>query len=190
MDTAKLFTFLREITDVSAEFEKQITSGLKQEFYKTHQIVLAKGQPDNRVWFVNSGFARSYFYDDHGQEHTIRFWHEREMIFSMTGFWTLTSMEYIEILEEAELFCYSYEELWSLLSKYHAAIVLIRHFIHKKLIADYQRQSICFLPAEQRYLVFRRNNPEVFKKAPLWMIASYLSMSRESLSRIISRDRG
>ena len=45
-------------------------------------------------------------------------------------------------------------------------------------------ESFMFMTGEQRYLQLLENQPEIFQKLPLYHIASYLGLERESLSRI------
>ncbi|SDH49202.1 Crp/Fnr family transcriptional regulator [Mucilaginibacter gossypii] len=189
MDTKPITDFLNRIAGLSAGFIQEVVRDVKQEFYKHHQIIQAQGQPEYRLWYLNSGFARSYFYDDEGQEHTIRFWNEGEVIFSYAGFWSMPAMEYIEILESSELNPFEYEQLKRLLDKYPDTRVLVQFAIQQYLQKEQERHLLCSLPPEKRYLKLRQENPHIFKKAPLRMIASYLHMSRVSLSRIINRRR-
>ena len=126
MDSKPIINFLSGITNLSPDFIKESVRGLKQEFYKHHQIIQAQGQPESRFWYLSSGFARSYFYDDEGEEHTIKFWNEGEMIFSHSGFWNMPSMEYIEILEHSELNSIYYDYLNQLLDKYPETKVLVK----------------------------------------------------------------
>jgi CRP-like cAMP-binding protein len=187
MDTKPIIDFLSGITGLSSGFIMEAVKDVKLEFYKHHQVIQAQGQPENRLWYLNSGFARSYFYDEEGQEHTTRFWNEGEVIFSYAGFWNMPSMEYIEILESSELSSMEYGHLQQCMDRYPETKVLIRFIIRKYLQKEYQRHLLCSMPPEKRYLKLRKESPHIFKKAPLRIIASYLHMSRVSLSRIINR---
>jgi len=187
MDTKPIIDFLSGITNLSSGFIQEAVKDLKLEFYKHHQVIQAQGQSENRLWYLSSGFARGYFYDDEGLEHTVRFWNEGEVIFSYAGFWNMPAMEYIEILENSELNPIDYEYLKRLMDKYPDTKAVIRFAVQKHLQKEYERHLLCSLPPEQRYQKLRKESPHIFKKAPLRIIASYLHMSRVSLSRIINR---
>jgi CRP-like cAMP-binding protein len=187
MPTERIIEFLSGITLLSDRFVKETMADLKQENYKSHQIIQAKDQPETRIWFLKSGFARSYFYDEKGNEHTTRFWQENEIIFSFSGVWNLPAMEYVEILVDAELNPISYQQLYEFINKFPEINILIKFVIKRALQQKYTRHALCSLQAEKRYRQLRRDSPEVFKNAPLRIIASYLNMTRESLSRIISK---
>ncbi len=188
MDTEQFFKFLAGITEISPGFIQEIETGLTQEFYKSRQIIQAQNQPEPRFWFLEKGFARGYFYDEQGNEHTTRFWHEHEIIFSFTGSWNLPAMEYIEILGDTQLHSISYQQLHQFIIKYPEANTIIKSIIKKAIQQKYKRHSLCSLPAGKRYQQLRKESPEIFKKATLRVIASYLNMTRESLSRIISKE--
>jgi CRP-like cAMP-binding protein len=189
MDTEPLFRFLAAITQLSAAFVAELTAGLQQEVYKPRQIILAGGQADNRLWYLESGFARSYYYDDDGREHTLRFWNEKDVIFSYAGFWNEPSGEYLEILEPSFLYSFSYISLHQLLVHYPEALIIVSTVVLRYQARESFRKRLYTLNAEERYLQLRKDSPFIFKKAPLKMIASYLNMSRENLSRIISKER-
>jgi CRP-like cAMP-binding protein len=187
MDTESLISFLAGITPLSEDFKNEVINGIKPEFYKSHQIIQAEGQSENRLWYLRTGSARSYLYDEQGNEHTLKFWNENEIIFSYAGFWTVTAMEYIEILEDSYLDSFSYQNLDLLLSKYPETSVIIKSVVHKYIKKEYRYLVLLTFSAEERYRELKRSQPAIFKKAPLRMIASYLNISRETLSRIISK---
>ena len=52
---------------------------------------------------------------------------------------------------------------------------------------EYETQKLIALPPEERYRVLRANHPNLFKKVSAKIIASYLHLTRETLTRYISR---
>jgi CRP-like cAMP-binding protein len=187
MPAEQIITYLSGITTLSMPFINEVNEQLKRELYKSHQIIQAQDQPETRLWFLKKGFARSYFYDENGNEHTTRFWHEDQIIFSFSGIYNLPAMEYIEILGEAELNSLTYAQV-NELRLYPETNAILKFVIKNALQQKYRRHVLCTLPAAKRYQRFRKEHPEVFRSAPLRIIASYLNMTRESLSRIISQD--
>lgn len=188
MHTDQLLHLLSGLTDLSGPFKEELLSFLHPEHYKLHQIIVGEGQVENRLWYMGSGFARCYFYDGDGNEQTIRFWAPGDIIFSYQGYLKTPSDVYIEILENAELLSLTYKKLDVLLSSYPETRVCMRACMLKQLRKDFRRTVLNAMNSEERYRAMRNESPLVFKHAPLRMIASYLEMSRESLSRLISRD--
>ena len=188
MHTEPFINYLAAITDLSDEFIGNLTADLKRERYKPHQIIQSEDQTETRLWYLNTGLGRSYIYDDQEQQHTLRFWHPGEVIFSYAGFVKEPSKEYIELLTESELYSCTYAKLEQLIRDYAETSKIIgainRHFLQK----DYKRSQLHALKTKERYQLFRKEHPEVFAQVPQWIIASYLHMTRENLSRIISEE--
>jgi CRP-like cAMP-binding protein len=189
MDTERVIQFLTAITDLSAAFIREIELGLQHEFYKSHQIIHAGGQIENRLWYLKSGVARSYIYDENGHEHTIRFWNKDEIIFSYAGFWKKPSPEYIEVIRESNLYSFTYENLELLNVNYRETSVIIRAIVWRYHQQEYKRNKLYALSTEERYRQFRKEHAHIFQSVSLRIIASYLHMSRENLSRIISKEQ-
>ena len=186
MDTEAIIKFLAGITNVSQGFIKQLLDVLTPERYKSHQIIQSEGQTENRVWYLRSGLARSYIYDLQGQQHTLRFWYEEEVIFSYAGFLKEPSKEYIELLMESVLYSCTYEKLELLMRDYPETTQIAAVINRRFLLKEYERNQLLTLKTRERYKVFKKQHSVVFTITPLWVIASYLHMGRENLSRIIS----
>ena len=187
MDTTSIITFLRSVTDLSEKFIRALEESLRHEFYKPHQIIHAAGQTESRLSFIETGFARNYFYDQNGQEHTVKFWEPGNIIFSCEGYYKVSSYYYTEIMEESKLITLTYGELHDLNTKYPEISALIKALLLKFQYQEFQRQILISLPNEDRYRLLRKDNKTLFQKAPSRMIASYLNMSRETLARLIAK---
>ena len=188
MHTEPFINFLEGISNLSEGFVRDVTADLKRERYKPHQIIQSEDQTENRVWYLNSGLAHCYIYDDQGQQHILRFWYPGEIIFSYAGFLKEPSKEYIELLTESELYSCTYGKLEQLMRDYSEtskiAGIINRRFLQK----EYKRNQLLVLKTKARYQLFRKEHPEIFAQVPQWIIASYLHMARENLSRIISEE--
>lgn len=187
MDTEQLIEFLAGITKLCNEFKLALEASLQQEFYKSHQILHAAGHLENRLYFVNSGFARNYYYDRHGNEHTVKFWEGGEILFSYEGYYEVPSYFYTEIMEETQLITLSYANLHRLDEMFHEMSILFKTVLLKYQQEEYQRQKLIALAAEERFQILRKTKPMLFQKAPSRIIASYLNLTRETLTRYIGR---
>ena len=188
MNIDSLFDHLSTMVNLSSTFQEAVKAGMKSEFYKAHQIIHSAGQVENRLWFIKTGFVRTYYFDSSGKEHTLKFYSDKDMIFSFQGYYQEASDFYIEVLSPSEMLSLTYERF----------ALLIQNFIEAKAITQiYSRQyhhqelfksRLMTLAAEERYYQFRKAQPGIFKKASVRIIASYLNMTRENLSRLITRD--
>lgn len=187
MIVGKLHKFLSDITPLTKDFELSLEKKIHHEIFKARQIIHAAGHMDYRLYFLESGFARNYYYDHHGNEQTVRFWEPGEMIFSYEGYYNVPSYFYTEIREESKLITLSYLELHDLDSEHEEVALLIKFMLLKYQKEENEKQKLIDLPAKERYHILRKNKPHLFQKLPTRIVASYLHMTRETLTRLISK---
>jgi CRP-like cAMP-binding protein len=188
MSAESLIDHLSKLTDLSPGFIVKLKASLTEERYRSRQVIQAGGQTANRLWYLKYGLARSYFYDEQGDQHTLSFWNADEFIFSYAGFLKEPSKEYIEVLAESELYSCTYVNLAELTHDFPETSKIVGVINRQFLQKDYKRSLLHTLRTKERYHLFRKENPQVFSWVPLWIIASYLHMTRENLSRIISEE--
>lgn len=150
------------------------------------QSILQEGDVCKYNIFVTKGLLRSYTIDDKGNEHILQF--------ALEGWWTADlysfftgepSLFNIEALEDSELLLITHSSWESLLEKLPAFERYFRILIQNNLIAT-QRRLMGSLSdtAEKKYLKFTKTYPESIQRVPQHMIASYLGITRETLSRL------
>lgn len=187
MSGESLIGYLSAIIKLSPVFIEELKRGLDEEHYKPHQIIHASGQTENRLWYIETGFARSYYFDQTGKEHTLSFYLENEIIFSYKGFWKEPTDYYLEVLTPTILISLSYEALYKL-EQHEETKTLIHIFTRQRYYQELFKSRLMTWSAEERYYQFRKASPEIFKLASIRLIASYLNMTRENLSRLIGRE--
>jgi len=178
---------LGEKAELSSGFVESLEAALRQEFYKPHQIIEAAGNIENRLFYIEYGFARHYFYDQLGEEHTVRFWEPGSIIFSYEGYYRVSSYFYLEIMAESKFSSLSYDKLNELERTFPETRLLIRHFLLEFQKQDFEKQQLVSLPPEERFRYLRKNKNYLFSKLNSKIIASYLQLSRKSLSRYMSK---
>ena len=95
------------------------------------------------------------------------------------------SIFYIEALENSKIFYYKKETVEKLFNLYHNWEKFGRIIAEQVFIISQKRfQSLLFQTAEQRYLGLLKEFPEIFQRVPQYLIASYLGIKPQSLSRI------
>lgn len=188
MNTNPLFSLLSGLTDLSENFRAALTANLKEEKIKPHQIIHAAGQTENRLWYLENGFARTYYFDQTGKEHTLTFYTSNDIIFSYKGFWKENTDYYLEVLTESKLLSLTYESLIKLIDQFPETWKLISIFTRQRYYLDLYKSRLMTWSAEERYSQFRKASPEIFRIASVRLIASYLNMTRENLSRLMSKD--
>jgi CRP-like cAMP-binding protein len=187
MPVEKFIDFLAEKASVSDEFKKSLEETVKTENYHARQIIFAAGQVESRLWFLEKGFARSYYFDLAGKEHTTMFYDESDLIFSFNGYWREPSENYLEVLHPSSLISLAYDEMVKLLQLPETK-TLIHYFARQRINQDQFTNRLMGQTAIERYRQYRKAFPGVFRKASVRLIASYLNMTRENLSRLIGRN--
>jgi CRP-like cAMP-binding protein len=150
------------------------------------QFLLQEGDVSKYQIFVNKGLLRSYTIDDKGAEHILQF--------ALEGWWTADlysffteepSLFNIEALEDSELLLINRPSWETLLEKLPVLERYFRILIQNSLIATQRRlMESLSETAEKKYLKFMQLYPESIQRVPQHMIASYLGITRETLSRL------
>jgi CRP-like cAMP-binding protein len=149
-------------------------------------FLLHEGEVSCHKIFVVQGLLKTYSIAEDDNEYIIKFTPEHKWTTDPESYINRTPSKYnIEAIEAAEVVLWSREDLKSL----RAAIPAINAFLESMMahgIAETQKRLLMNISstAEERYLDFITSFPNVFRRVPLHMVASYLGVSRETLTRI------
>ena len=183
------FHKFNEKVNLSEEEEEVIKQYFTPKKLRKKQYLLQEGDICKHIAFVEKGALKAYVVDDAGAESIIQFALEGWVISDLYSFLTGEPATYnIDALENAELVLISksaHEELLKKIPKYET---YIRLQITGAYIALQKRlTSIISLPLEERYKNFLAVYPNIAQRVPQHMIASYMGLTPETLSRVRSR---
>jgi len=149
------------------------------------EIVVKQGQIIDSIYYVTKGLARQFYYKN-GHDITEHFTLEGNMFYCIESLYLQRPTELMaEALEPLEYYMIPYHKLQDLaLKSPHITRWLFKMYEIEGLISQQQADSLRFETSKERYENFERNYPEIAKRAPIRHIASYLAMTRESLSRV------
>lgn len=167
------------------EFEMVKTAFTPKKFRKK-QYLLQAGDVSRFIAFIIKGAVRQYSVDDKGIEHIIYFGLENWWAGDRESFTMLTPSRYnIDAVEDTEVLLTTYEHLDRLKNSIPAISKMFTTMDQRSYIATQKRiHASISLTAEERYQELSKNYPDLLQRFPQNMIASYLGISAETLSRI------
>lgn len=178
--------YLRESVDLSNEDLISIRTACTTKNLNKWQSLLHDGEVCKNMFFIASGCFRLYRYDNEGTDHTVRFGIENWWITDQESYNTGNPSNYnIEALAKSIVIVWPKASWDELLATIPSFKIFYEQLVAKAFETSQQRiYSLISSPAEARYLEFLKTYPKIFNKVPLHMVASYLGISRETLSRV------
>ncbi|WP_262484065.1 MULTISPECIES: Crp/Fnr family transcriptional regulator [unclassified Chryseobacterium] len=153
---------------------------------KKKQYLLQEGDVCKCLSFVNKGLLKSYFTDEKGGENIN--------MFAFEGWWISDFKSFInhekavlniDAVEETELLMITLEDYDKLMLKIPVMDRYFRILYQNSLVTkDYRLIASNSYTAEEKYLQLVQKNPEMIKRVPHNLIASYLGLAPETISRI------
>lgn len=153
---------------------------------RKRQYLLQEGEICKYFSFIVKGAMRQYSVDDKGVEHIVQLSIENWWVGDRESFIMLTPSTYnVDAWEDTELLVTTRAEQLDLLEKIPSISSMIlkmdeRHFI----ASQYRLNSVISQTANKRYEDFASRYPELIQRFPQHLIASYLGITKSSLSRI------
>jgi CRP-like cAMP-binding protein len=175
-----------EITDEElAAFSNKFNSKIT----KRGEILLEAGGICKHMYFVNKGCLRVYLVDDGGRESTRFLIPEGRFGTAFPSFILQESSQaWIQGVEPSEILYLTYQDFRSLPDILPSWEKLYRINLEQDYIASIKRiESLITMSAKERYAMLMKNSPELIQRLPSKIIADYLGISQETLSRLKSK---
>lgn len=178
--------YLVEKAGMTEDQCRSLSVGIEVQTFEKGQFLLRAGEVCRHVFFVEKGLLRSFTIDESGKEHIIQFAPEYWLMSDRSStYFDEPSDFFIEAVEETTVvlldksFFVKASELSPAFRQYNERALQnhIRH-LQKRI------NLLLGATAEARYLDFVRLYPDLTLRVPQWMIASYLGITPESLSRV------
>ena len=181
-------SFLKQFGELPDEVAVEIEKIVKRKEFPKKHILLKKGKVCNYLYFVEKGLARNYF-EEGDKELTNDIMLEGDLLVSFSSFISREpSIETIELLEDSVLYAIHYDDLQKLYKNFpvmeHIGRMIAEHHYNALSTKSYRLK---FSNTTERYQYLFENKIEIVKRVPIGIIASYLGMSIETLSRIRSK---
>jgi CRP-like cAMP-binding protein len=150
------------------------------------EIVCQQGNICNLKIFVAKGLLRNYSASEEGNEHILQFVNEMSWTTDPESFYNNTPSKLtIEAMEPSEIFAFKLEDFAELREQIPELNVFVENILTRKSMEIHKRLLLHISSSpEEKYLDFINTYPDIFNRVPLHMVASYLGLSRETLSRV------
>jgi CRP-like cAMP-binding protein len=174
---------------LTEEDKELIKNYLTVKKIRRRQYLLQEGDVCKTVAFVEKGALRLYRVNEDGAEHIVAFALEGSFITDLYSFLTNEpSMYNIDAVDDSELVLITKgasDELRKLSSKYQEFIFRVTSDAYIEL--EKRITSTISLSLEERYKELTANYPDIIQRVPQHMIASYMGLNPETLSRVRKR---
>ncbi|MBW8684748.1 Crp/Fnr family transcriptional regulator [Chitinophaga rhizophila] len=153
---------------------------------RRRQFMLQEGDLCKNFAFIVKGAMRMYSVDDKGIEHIVRLGVEGWWMGDRESWSMLTASSYhIDAWENCDLLYITREGSLDLMRNVPVFCEMMRQLDERNHIANNRRlASAIGATAEKRYTDFIECYPELFKRFPQHIIASYLGLNKDTLSRV------
>ena len=181
--------YIHRQIDLSDEELSEFTDAFLYKRIKKKQFIIQPDFPTKYRTYVLKGALRSYVIDHDGVDHTIQFALEDWWVSDLNSYiYQKPATMFVVAIEDSEVLQIDYETEQRLKRSNHKFESFFR-ITAERTAAFHQRRIISSLTrtAEERYNDFLERYPEVSQRLPQYVIASYLGMTTEFLSKIRNR---
>jgi len=182
----KLRSHIEEVVSLTDEEWKVISQSFEYRSLKKHQFLIQQGGSVDCEFWIIEGLVKAYFIDEKGKEHILQFAMENYWVSDHYAFqYDLPADLNLDCLENSEFFCLSKENRERMCFQFSKMANFFRIKGHYGYV-NLQERILSFLTqtAEERYERLLDRKPELIQRVPKKLLAAYLGVSRETLSRL------
>lgn len=186
MDTNAIVAHIRGYVDLTTEQAEKILGLVKARTYEKGAFVVRAGDVCREQSFVLRGCLNSFRVDENGKEHVVAFAVENWWAGDLGSFIAQTPADYnVRCLEDCALIQFHYD----IMERMYREVPVMERFFRLLLQRSYvaaQRRVVdrMSIPAKALFLQFSENYPGLSRRIPQYLIASYLGITPQFLSKI------
>lgn len=186
MNSRALLNYIAKYIELSEEEEIMLLSKTTYRKYLKNQYLVQQGDVCKSLSFVINGCTKTFHVDHGGHEHIIRFALENWWSADLASFMKQQVADCnVQCLEPTEVYQISKENLSLLLVEVPKMERLFRIIFQNAFTSAEKRLLNNFShSAKERYLLFQKQYPQIEQRVPQYMIASYLGITKQFLSKI------
>ncbi len=186
-----LKTYLQQLCPLSDQEWAVAAPAFKKEHFQKGDYYIREHQYCDKISFIGSGLFR-LFYLHEGEERIMMLFSEQQFVTDYFGYLTRTpSVRPIQAVEDSVVYSIFREDLEVLFNTSKNWERIGRLLAERSYIISVQRANrLLHDDPDTRFDALVREQPELWQRVPQYMIASYLNMKPETLSRIKRRRMG
>ena len=182
-------SYIKDRIKISDDDLKTVFSFFRLLKVKKNEFLVSPGKINSKIYFVTSGCLRIFFLTENGTEATRLFVFENQFATALVSFVTASQLlEFVQAVEETTVLSINKTDFYHLLEIIPQWEKLYRHYLEYAYVTNTNRlMSFITSGALERYQQLLDQNPIVVKRLSNKMVASYLNISPETLSRLKSK---
>lgn len=179
-------SLINSISSIPPEQEAQFDGIISTKEIAKWQNFISEGEFPKAIGLVRSGLFRYYYIDGKGEEFTKGFFPENTVLSSYSAilekrpsYFTIQALEdsVVEVVDYYKMYQLFNREIWY-------KDFLIASIQKGFVVKETREREFLLLDAEERYLKFKERFPALESRVKQHIIASYVGITPESLSRI------
>jgi CRP-like cAMP-binding protein len=177
--------YLRKKITITDEQFELISTTIKVKTFEKNTTILSPGDISQKTYFVTEGLMRCYSVDSKGKANVIQFAPELWWLSERNSFFNEPSDFFIDTIEPTTALIIP-KNFFNDAAQHVPCLHDLNNTMLNNSIRFMQKRINMLLSAtaEERYLDFIKLYPNLTLRVPQWMIASYLGITPESLSRV------
>jgi len=185
-DYSSILNNINRYVSLTSNEEKELCSIIKTSRIKKKQFIIQPGFVCHSRTYIVEGAIRVFYLDNDGKEHTVSIGVEDWFVTDFQSYIDQSpALNFAEALEDSIIFQMRYEDIEPLCKKNHNLSEYFR-LTTEKAFAFSRRRVISNISdtAEEKYDKYIAKYPHIAKRVPQYILASYLGISPEFLSKI------
>lgn len=176
---------------IRSELIRFVNSQISTSHHSHRVLILTAGMIPDRIYFVERGVVRGYRDDAKGREKTIFLWDDHSIMTDVDSFIHRTPSDiYIEVMPNSILTSISYQQLNNIFESFpYTRRFLTRLALYNNEYSHRSFYNFAKPSAWERYLELLIRYPHVQQKVSKEIIASFLEVTPQYLSKMIKENR-
>lgn len=181
-----LYAYFNSISPIKMETWKNIEKIFKELNLNKGDYFAREAELSKQIGFLTKGVIRAFYRNHEGLEYNKHFFISNNMVGAYSSLITHKKNKInLQCLTDCQLWVADYKEIQKLYDLFPEFERFGRRIAELFFVNKEQRElEIVLLNADERYLIFQKEYPELEQLIPQYHIASYLGISATQLSRI------